>query len=99
MEKQTFKARVGKVKLIPATQPLMAYVLLILDDGQKINGLLVRQVLTFMMEVAEGDTLSVYGHYNSRAQFVIERYLTAHKGDPFTQGHPAHLHYPHRKKV
>lgn len=95
---QQYRGRVDHIKLIKAHEPTLVHVRLLLDDGSSLPCLIAHKPLTFMMEVHEGDLIRVYGHTNQRGQFVIRRYLSAHKHDPFDLPLPPHLQYPHRKE-
>lgn len=51
------------------------------------------------MDVTVGDTIDVYGHYNQRQQFIIEKYLSNQiQANHQLSDHPAHLKYPKRKE-
>ena len=95
---QPLKGRVVKLKLIKAQEPTLVHVSLEIESGELVRCLIAKQALTFMMEVQEGDQISVFGHYNQRQQFVIQKYLTAYKHDPLDLPLPKHLKYPHRKE-
>lgn len=95
-EKLQFKGKVLRQKIIKASDPTLVYVELETEQ-QTVNCLLAKRALTFMMEVIEGDQIAVFGHFNSKKQFVIERYLTQSKHDPLGEFLPPHLRYPRKK--
>ena len=54
-----------------------------------------RKALTFMLEVQVGDIISIYGHYNQRQQFIIEKYLIKQK---MIQTNEQPFNYPKQKR-
>lgn len=96
-EKQQYRGWVLQQKIIKADQPTMVYVQLECDTGDIVHAIYARKALTFLMEVQEGDYISIFGHHNARGQFVIERYLSATLQTNRWKDHPDHLHYPHKK--
>lgn len=96
MERFQYSGRVNKLKLIKADQPTLAYVELEVEQSQVVKAIIAKEALSFLYEVQQGDRIAVYGHYNDRQQFVIERYLTPNKNRP-SSDLPDHLSYPPRK--
>lgn len=95
-EKLQLKGKVLRQKVIKASDPTLVYVEL-QTDQETVNCLIAKRALTFMMEVVDGDEIMVYGHFNPKKQFVIERYLTKSKHDPQGEFLPPHLRYPRKK--
>lgn len=94
-DKISFKAEVAKIKLL---QTNLVHVQLIKQDQEKINALISKHALTFILEVKEGDKISVFGHYNKRKQFIIEKYLNPKALDNQTLDLPSHLSYPRQRR-
>lgn len=42
---------------------------------QDINCLIAYRALSFILKVHIGDIIVIYGHYNQRKQFIVQRYL------------------------
>lgn len=97
-ENFVLEGRVQKLKLIKAQDPTLVHVTLETEEGKHVRCLIARKALTFLMEVQEGDDVNFFGHYNQRGQFVIQKYLNAHKHHPLDLPLPPHLKYPHRKE-
>lgn len=94
-DKMTFKAQVGKIKLIQAN---LVHVQLIKQDQDPINALISKKALSFILEVKEGDTISVFGHYNKRKQFIIDKYLNSKALTNQSLDLPGHLSYPSQRR-
>lgn len=96
--KQSLTGTVKKIKIIRAENPTMAYVKLHLDSQQEISAIIAKNTLTFMLDVQIEDIIHVYGHFNDRQQFIIEKYLNSNKIHNHHLNLPKHLAYPHKKE-
>lgn len=99
-KQRSYKGTVLRTKIIKALDPTLVYLKLALneDNNKIIKALVAKNALTFLMDVQEGDTITIYGHYNHRKQFIVDKYLSA-----FRERHrqlkdtPSHLSYPPKK--
>ncbi|HBF74632.1 MAG TPA: hypothetical protein DDW71_05180 [Lactobacillus sp.] len=55
--------------------PTMLYIPIITVDGQTLHCLVVQHALDFLYRARAGAKIAVYGHYNQRHQFVINKYF------------------------
>ena len=95
----SFQGTLNRTKIIKTDEPLLVFAEIINQAGQPVHCLVVHQPLTFLMDVVEGDTLSVYGRYNDHHQFIISKYSSPRIYQNRTQiDYPHHLKYPRRKK-
>lgn len=97
-EKYSYQGRVCQLKLIPTQQNPLVHVKLALSNRETINALIGRKALSFLLDVQEGDQVAIFGHYNHKQQFIIEKYLNAKSHSNQRPDLPSHLHYPHRKE-
>ncbi|MGO4927035.1 hypothetical protein ACTQ45_00250 [Fundicoccus sp. Sow4_D5] len=95
---ERFQGHIIQQKIIQADNPTMVLIKLRLDDESEMVAILARHALTFMLEVQVGDLLSIYGHYNHRKQFIIEKYLLKQKINLDHTDAKGHLHYPKQKR-
>ena len=79
MEHEHFTGKVISQKIIQADNPTMILIKLMLDNDTEMLAIFARKALTFMLEVQVGDIISIYGHYNQRQQFIIEKQITKSK--------------------
>lgn len=96
MEHISIKGQVRQIKIIKAKPTLVYMKLESVSDAKLIHALIAKQPLQFMLDVAEEDIIVVYGHYNSRNQFIVEKYLMQEKKHSL-RNYPAHLHYPKKQ--
>lgn len=96
---ERFQGHVIQQKIIQADNPTMVLIKLRLEDGKEKIAILARHALTFMFEVQVGDFLMIYGHYNHRQQFIIEKYLLKHKEHLHNSKPEGHLRYPSKKRL
>lgn len=54
--------------------PLLLYVKVEDDAGSTINCLIHRHGLNFLYQATTDSQVAMYGHYNSRKQFVIDKF-------------------------
>ncbi|WP_341779579.1 hypothetical protein [Levilactobacillus sp. HBUAS70063] len=67
----------GKLTAAPkvlSLEPLLLYAKINATDGTTINGLIHQHALNFLAQASTGSQVAVYGHYNARHQFVIEKF-------------------------
>lgn len=96
MKHTSIKGRVKQVKIVNAN-PILVYLKLEpLTDTNIIHGLVAKQPLQFMLDVSEEDLICVYGYYNTRNQFIVEKYLMQEKVHTL-KNYPDHLQYPKKK--
>lgn len=104
-EKQQFKGIVTSQKIIKASDPtLVLFKLKLIDSSinpksliqKEIVALIVRRPLTFLLEVQPNDLIIIYGHFNQRKQFIVERYLIQNHQTQKTQ--KIVQRYPKRKE-
>lgn len=95
---ERFEGRVIQQKIIQADNPTMVLIKLRLKDETDMLAILARHALTFLLEVEPGDLLAIYGHYNHRKQFIIEKYLLKQKDHPALPDEKAHLRYPKQRR-
>ena len=83
-KKIQYKGQVIKYKLVQAQDPsLVVFKLKLIDHPlnptdlvhQDINCLITYRALSFILRVHIGDIIVIYGHYNQRKQFIVQRYL------------------------
>lgn len=96
-KKLQFKGIVLKQRIIKAEAPTLAYIEFLRDDQEIIHAIIARNTLTFMLEVAAQDRLTIFGHFNARQQFVIEKYLIHSKAD-LNREQGNQLNYPKQRK-
>ena len=97
--KQQLSGVVTRYKIIKPMNPTLVYVEIKAEAEKIVRCIIARQALTFLMDVAVGDLIQIYGHYNNRQQFVIERYTSNQiQANRSAVDHPPHLRYPHRKE-
>lgn len=65
----------NEVKILKLN-PLMLYVR-VFDEAtrQPINCIVAKHALTFFYKLQNNSRVSLYGHYNSRKQFVINKFI------------------------
>lgn len=95
MEKTRLKGTCIHYKVIKTQDPLLLYIQLQGPDQTSYHCLLARQPLDFIYQVPLGSLIECFGHYNSKGQFIIEKYLVLKKANPSSL--PSHLSYPHKK--
>ena len=95
--KQSLTGTISYIKIIQAENPTLAYVRIETKSQETISALISKHTLNFIYDVQVGDTIQVYGHFNQRQQFIIEKYLSTHKLKNHQLNLPNHLSYPHRK--
>ncbi|WP_185150152.1 hypothetical protein [Fundicoccus ignavus] len=95
MEHEHFTGKVISQKIIQADNPTMILIKLMLDNDTEMLAIFARKALTFMLEVQVGDIISIYGHYNQRQQFIIEKYLIKQK---MIQTNEQPFNYPKQKR-
>lgn len=95
---ERFQGHVTQQKIIQAQNPTMVLIKLRLANDNEMVAILARHALTFMLEVQVGDLIMIYGHYNQRKQFIIEKYLLKHKVQPESKDTQSHLRYPKQKR-
>lgn len=95
MEHEHFTGKVISQKIIQADNPTMILIKLLLDNDTEMLAIFARKALTFMLEVQVGDIISIYGHYNQRQQFIIEKYLIKQK---MIQTNEQPFNYPKQKR-
>lgn len=102
MEKIQFKGYLESAKVVRADDPCLVVAKInvshpdpnhrVLKDT-RINLLIARDPLTFLLKVGPGDLIHVLGHFNNRHQFVLEKYLIQEKNaveiDPRLTGYPS----------
>lgn len=54
--------------------PLLIYVKVETTTGEVINSLVHKHGLNFLYQALAESRVALYGHYNSRKQFVIDRF-------------------------
>lgn len=68
----------NEVKILKLN-PLMLYVRVFDETTRKpINCILARHALTFFYELQSDSRLALYGHYNNRKQFIINKFMIQH---------------------
>lgn len=92
-----FQGQVKQQKIIQADKPTMVLIKLQLTDDTEMLAIIAKHALTFMLEVQIGDLLAIYGHYNHRQQFIIEKYLIT-QSDKHDEVESSHLRYPKQKR-
>lgn len=55
--------------------PTMLYVHIRTTDGQDLNAIVVQHALDFLYRAHDHDQIAVYGHFNRRHQFVVNKYF------------------------
>ena len=99
LDKLQIKGQLVKSKFIQAKDAQLLYIQVLSKQNETINALLAKHGLEFLMDHQEGDPVTLYGHYNQKHQFVVEKYLSAQKGTSlYDPKQPKHLKYPHQKK-
>ncbi|MDO4432913.1 MAG: hypothetical protein Q4B80_06300 [Aerococcaceae bacterium] len=92
--KTHYEGIVTKLKVLKPAEPTLVLAQLQTKD-ELMTLLIAKKALTFLLEVQENDSLSVFGHYNARQQFVVDRYwVKSHAHADL----PSHLRYPTTKK-
>lgn len=95
MEHEHFTGKVISQKIIQADNPTMILIKLMLNNDTEILAIFARKALSFILDVQVGDIISIYGHYNKRQQFIIEKYLIKQK---MTQTNEQPFNYPKQKR-
>lgn len=96
MKHTSIKGQVRQVKIIKA-KPILVYMKLeSITDSKIIHALIAKHPLQFMLDIAEEDIIVIYGYYNTRNQFIVEKYLIQEKKHALIN-HPAHLQYPKKQ--
>ena len=54
--------------------PLLIYVKIETITGEFINALVHKHALNFLYQATTGSRVALYGHYNRRKQFVIDKF-------------------------
>lgn len=68
----------GTIEHVPKVlrpYPLMLYVSIRLSSAQTVHCLVTQHSLDFLYRAQHRSRIAVYGHYNQRHQFVINKYL------------------------
>ncbi|WP_203648344.1 hypothetical protein [Secundilactobacillus yichangensis] len=55
--------------------PTMLYIPILTVDGQTLHCIVVQHALDFLYRAHANAKIAVYGHYNQRHQFVINKYF------------------------
>lgn len=97
-DKFNYQGKVTQIKLIPTKQNPLVHVKLSVNQEENINALVGKKALSFILDVQEGDEIAVYGHYNAKKQFIIEKYLNAKAKTNQAPSLPSHLHYPSERR-
>jgi len=63
----------SEVKILKLN-PLMLYVR-VFSNGHAVNCIIAKHSLNFFYQLKQDSRLALYGHYNSRKQFVIRKYM------------------------
>lgn len=65
----------NEVKILKLN-PLMLYVRVFDETTNKpVNCIVAKHALTFFYELQKDSRLALYGHYNSKKQFVINKFM------------------------
>ncbi|UIF29519.1 hypothetical protein KB236_01815 [Levilactobacillus brevis] len=67
----------GKITTTPKVlklAPLLLFVKLTTTDGTQLNCLVHQHGLNFLDQATRNSQVALYGHYNARHQYVIERF-------------------------
>ncbi|WP_124058555.1 hypothetical protein [Vaginisenegalia massiliensis] len=96
METRTIIGLVETLKLIKAQDPALVHLKVLTSNQETIHALVAKQAYDFILKVQVGDELSLFGHYNQRKQFIIDKYLIRHQA-PQVNSLPPHLSYPSKR--
>ena len=97
--KFTYQGQIINIKIIKAQNPTLVHIQMQLKKQELLNAIIAKNALTFILDVQINDTISIFGHYNHRKQFVVERYLNPRSEiNRQCKDWPNHLYYPKRKE-
>lgn len=74
MERLAINGKVMSEPKVLNLNPLLLYVKIQDNAGNEINCLVHKHGLNFLYEATVDSRVALYGHYNSRKQFVIDKY-------------------------
>lgn len=74
MERLAVNGKIMSEPKVLNLNPLLLYVKVEDDTGNRVNCLVHKHGLNFLYEAATNSRVALYGHYNSRKQFVIDKY-------------------------
>lgn len=96
----SYSGEVLRTKIIKTLDPTLVFLKLKVgpEEEDVISCLVAKNALTFLLEVKEGDHISIHGHLNAKGQHVVDKYLNASaKANQMEIDAPDHLKYPHKK--
>lgn len=97
----SYSGEVIRTKIIKTLDPTLVFLKLKIGPGDDdvISCLVAKNALTFLLEVKEGDHISIHGHLNAKGQHVVDKYLNAKaRANQMETDAPEHLKYPHKKE-
>lgn len=74
MEQFAINGRIVSEPKVLKMAPLLLYVKIEDDTGTQVNCLIHKHGLNFLYEATVNSHVALYGHYNCRKQFVIDKY-------------------------
>lgn len=74
MERQSINGTLMADPKVLKLSPILLYVKLQLSSGQQVNCLVHVHALNFLYQAFDNSRVALFGHYNSRKQFIIEKY-------------------------
>ncbi|WP_334468940.1 hypothetical protein [Levilactobacillus sp. HBUAS67488] len=74
MTKRAVNGKITGTPKVLKLAPLLLFAKLTTAEGVQLNCLIHQHGLNFLYQATLGAQVAVYGHYNARQQFVIEKF-------------------------